>query len=165
MQVVSTPVTVATGCGILTSAVAAGIGTSLSLVGIPTILNTGAPLDVMLRQWRFQFLRGRAFMPITGVLTAANYLFVAYSYYAKGLEWRGFAAAGLSTFSIIPFTLVFIMKTNSQLLAACESSDKKEKTMSNSTATALIKKWGELNAVRQLVPLIGTGLALWNLLR
>ncbi|KAI1079038.1 hypothetical protein F5B20DRAFT_190513 [Whalleya microplaca] len=164
MQVVSTPVTVATGCGILTSAVAAGIGTSLSVIGIPTILNTGAPTDVMLRQWRFQFLRGRSFMPIVGTLNAATYLFIAYNYYTIGLEWRGFAAAGFSTFSLVPFTLIFIMGTNNKLLAACSSSDRKEKTMSDATATALIKRWGELNVVRQLVPMIGTGLALWNLL-
>jgi hypothetical protein len=113
----------------------------------------------MVRQWRFQFVRGSAIMPAVGVLNAVNYWIVAYRYWSRGLEWRGFAAAGASTFFIIPFTLAFIMGTNNKLLAAIDGRDK---TLSNDSVKSLIKKWGDLNVVRAVVPIIGTGLALWN---
>ncbi|KAI3324821.1 hypothetical protein HD806DRAFT_493724 [Xylariaceae sp. AK1471] len=136
-----------------------GMGTGLSVFGIPMILNGGAPSETMVRQWRFQFLRGTAIMPTLGVLNAVNYWIVAYRCWSRGLEWRGFAAAGVSTFFIVPFTLAFLMGTNKKLLAAFDSRDK---TLSDDSARSLIKKWGDLNVVRAVVPIVGTGLALWN---
>ncbi|KAI1502500.1 hypothetical protein F5X99DRAFT_156629 [Biscogniauxia marginata] len=161
MERVPTPLTVAAGTGVLASAWAAGVGTSLSLFSIPTILNGGASADVMLRQWKFHFLRGRAFMPGLGTINAVNFWFAAYSRWSRGLEWRGFAAGGASTFFMIPFTVAFILGTNKKLTAAADGET--EKPMSEDTVRALIKKWGDLNAVRAVVSLVGTGLALWNL--
>ncbi|KAI8954936.1 hypothetical protein F4801DRAFT_414337 [Xylaria longipes] len=135
------------------------MGTGLSVFSTPTIVNGGASSEVMVRQWRFMFLRGQAIMPILGVVNAINYWAVAYRYWTRGLEWRGFAAAGVSTFFIIPYTLTFIMGVNGELLAA---SERQEKTLSDASATSLIKKWGSLNVVRAVAPIIGTGLALWN---
>ncbi|KAI1636471.1 hypothetical protein F4809DRAFT_380486 [Biscogniauxia mediterranea] len=170
MEAVPTPLRVAAGAGIMASVWAAGIGTSLSLFSIPTILGGGggggAPRDVMLRQWKFHFLRGRALMPGLAALNAANYWIAAYARWSRGLEWRGLAAAGASTFFIIPYTVVFMFGTNERLMAAAdgkEEEEEKEKPMSEDTVRRLIKKWGELNVVRAVVPLVGSGLALWNL--
>ncbi|KAI1740343.1 hypothetical protein F4680DRAFT_116452 [Xylaria scruposa] len=151
--------TAAAFVGILASGWAAGMGTGLSVFSTPTIVTGGASSEVMVRQWRFMFLRGQAIMPTLGVINAINYWTVAYRYWSRGLEWRGFAAAGVSTFFIIPYTLTFIMGVNKKLLVA---SEKQEKTLSDASATSLIKKWGDLNVVRAVVPIIGTGLALWN---
>ncbi|KAI8629688.1 hypothetical protein F5Y19DRAFT_74065 [Xylariaceae sp. FL1651] len=155
----SATLAVAAAASILASGWASGMGTALSVFGIPTILNGGASSEVMVRQWRFQFLRGQAIMPGLGALNAVNYWTVAYHCWSQGLEWRGFAVAGVSTFFMIPYTLVFIMPTNTKLLVASES---REKTLSHDSATALLKKWGDLNVVRAVVALVGTGFALWN---
>ncbi|GAP88776.1 hypothetical protein SAMD00023353_1202040 [Rosellinia necatrix] len=157
-----TSLTVAAGISIVASGWAAGMGTGLSVFGIPTILNGGASSEVMVRQWRFQFHRGTAIMPGLGVLNAVNYWTVAYRCWSRGLEWRGFAAAGVSTFFMVPFTLAFIMGINSRLLAAAAEGREKA-TLSDDSARSLIKRWGDLNVVRAVVPIVGTGLALWNL--
>ncbi|KAI2641069.1 hypothetical protein GGS21DRAFT_355739 [Xylaria nigripes] len=158
MALGSTYQTVSAAASILASGWAAGIGTGLSLLGIPAILNGGAPSTVMLRQWQFQFLRGQAIMPALAVFNAINYGTVAYRCWGQGVEWRGYAAAGVSTFFIIPYTLVFLMGINRKLLTAVESRG----TLSDESIRMLIQKWGELNLVRAVVPIIGTGLALWN---
>ncbi|CAJ2499828.1 Uu.00g026810.m01.CDS01 [Anthostomella pinea] len=75
--------------------------------------------------------------------------------------WRGLATAAASTIFIIPYTVAFIFPTNAKLLAAADEKSR-EKTLSVQTATGLIRKWGQLNVVRVIVPMIGTGLALWN---
>ncbi|KAI0474644.1 hypothetical protein F4859DRAFT_514496 [Xylaria cf. heliscus] len=158
----STPpsLTAAAFAGIIASGWAAGMGTGLSVFSIPTMLTGGASSEVMIRQWRFMFLRGQAIMPTLGVINAINYWTVAYRYWSRGLEWRGFAAAGVSTFFIVPYTLTFIMGVNGTLLAASEEN--REKKLSDASVTYLINKWGNLNVARAVVPIIGTGLALWN---
>ncbi|KAI0441908.1 hypothetical protein F4803DRAFT_390628 [Xylaria telfairii] len=135
------------------------MGTALSVFSTPTITTGGASGEVMARQWRFMFLRGQAIMPTLGVLNAINYWTVAYRYWSRDLEWRGFAAAGVSTFFIVPYTLTFIMGVNKKLHAA---SERRDKTLSDASVASLINKWGDLNVVRAVVPIIGTGLALWN---
>ncbi|KAI3338174.1 hypothetical protein F4824DRAFT_87118 [Ustulina deusta] len=155
----STSLTVAAGVSILASGWAAGMSASLSVLGIPTILHGNTPSESMVRQWRFQFLRGQAIIPSLGLLNAINYWNIAYHCWSSGLEWRGFAAAGVSTFFMIPYTITFIMGTNNKLH---EASEGREKTLSSELARALIKKWGDLNIPRAIVPVIGTALALWN---
>ncbi|KAI0434954.1 hypothetical protein F5Y09DRAFT_156633 [Xylaria sp. FL1042] len=155
----STALTIAAGASILASGWSSGMASSLSILGIPTILHGNAPSEHRVSQWRFQFLRGQAIIPGLGFLNAINYWNVAYHCWSRGLEWRGFAAAGVSTFFMIPFTLIFIMGTNKKLNAA---ADGREKTLSDDSAKSLIKKWGDLNIARAVVPIVGTGLALWN---
>ncbi|KAJ2973252.1 hypothetical protein NUW58_g8983 [Xylaria curta] len=97
----STSLTVAAAISILASGWAAGMGTGLSVFGIPTILNGGGSSEVMVRQWRFQFLRGRALMPAIGMLNAINYWNIAYRCWERGLEWRGFASQTPSLLTIV----------------------------------------------------------------
>ncbi|KAI1309879.1 hypothetical protein F5Y03DRAFT_347727 [Xylaria venustula] len=156
----STALTVAAGASILASGWAAGMSASLSVLGIPTILHGSAPTEYRVRQWYFQFLRGQAIIPGLGFLNALNYWNVAYQCWSRGVEWRGFAVAGLSTFFMIPYTLTFIRGTNRKLFAAAEGE--KENALSDGEARSLIKKWGDLNIARAIVPVLGTGLALWN---
>ncbi|KAI1827125.1 hypothetical protein F4861DRAFT_536310 [Xylaria intraflava] len=155
----STSLTACAAASILTSGWAAGMSTGLSLFNIPTILTGGAPSGVMLRQWQFQFSRGKATLPALAVLCAINYGTVAYHRWSRGLEWRGFAAAGASTLFIVPFTFAFIVRVNNALFAALEGSGK---TLSDAAIRALIKKWGDLNLGRAVFLVAGTGLALWN---
>ncbi|KAI1267550.1 hypothetical protein F5Y18DRAFT_378144 [Xylariaceae sp. FL1019] len=160
MAPLSTTVGVAAAASIVASGWSSGMGFGLSFFGIPTILNGHTSSEVMIRQWRYQFLRGQAIMPGLAALNAVNFWAVAYHCYSHGLEWRGFAEAGASVFFIIPFTLMFIMDTNKQLLA---EHDSKVKSMGEGTVKSLIQKWGYLNVVRAVVPLLGTVPALGNL--
>ncbi|KAI0409909.1 hypothetical protein F4802DRAFT_542567 [Xylaria palmicola] len=159
MALGSTSLTVGAAVSILVSGWAAGVGTGLSLLGTPSILHAGAPSEVMVRQWKFQFLRGRAMMPALGALNAVNFWAVAYGCWSRGLEWRGFAVAGLSTCFSIPYTLAFMMGVNNKLLAAAEGRDK---MLSDDSARGLIRQWGDLNITRAVFLILGTGLALWN---
>ncbi|KAI0151666.1 hypothetical protein GGR57DRAFT_179177 [Xylariaceae sp. FL1272] len=159
MALLSTTVGLAAAASIVASGWSSGMGFGLSIFGIPTILSGQTSSEVMIRQWRHQFLRGKAIFPALGALNAVNFWTIAYHCFSHGLEWRGFAVAGASTMFIIPFTLVFIMDTNKKLLA---EHDSKVKTMGEGTVKSLIRKWGDLNAVRAVVPLVGTVVALWN---
>ncbi|KAI1172500.1 hypothetical protein F4777DRAFT_512459 [Nemania sp. FL0916] len=159
MAPTSTSLTVAAAASILASGWAAGLGASFSMFSIPMIVNSGASSEVMVRQWQFMFYRGQMLVPTLGVINAINYFTVAYNLRSAGVEWRGFAAAGASTFFIIPYTLTFIAGVNQKLIAASESRDK---ALSDAAAQSLIAQWGDLNVLRVIVPMIGTGLALWN---
>jgi len=102
-------------------------------------------------------------MPGMGLLNALIYLTIAYRCRSLGLEWRGFASAGVSMILLIPYTLIFMMGTYNKLLAASAPDTKDKKTLTDDSARSLIQKWGDLNLVRAVVSIIGTGLALWNL--
>ncbi|KAI0151813.1 hypothetical protein GGR57DRAFT_503741 [Xylariaceae sp. FL1272] len=151
--------TVAAATSILASGWASGLGAGFTIAGMPAIIAGGASSEVMLREWRFQFTRGQYFVPTLGMLNAINYFSVAYHAYKGGAEWRGFAAAGLSTLFIVPYTLTFIMSTNATLMAEHDSA---KKVLGEAAIKRLVKKWSDLNIVRVIVPMIGTGLALWN---
>jgi hypothetical protein len=137
-----------------------GAGFGITLFTVPAILYGGAPTDVMLRQWQLMFNKGKAMFPVFGAATALNYFYLAYRHRAQGLEWRGFAAGGVASVGIVPFTLLFIAGINSRLISAIDS--KAAKDMSQDLAKELIKQWGSLNALRACIPLVGTCLAIWN---
>lgn len=104
-------------------------------------------------------------MPPAAALITASYLSVAYKYFSRGLEWRGFAGAGALTAGIVPFTLLFILGNIGQLegmmaegkVGKLQDGEGLEKTRT------LLSKWSRLNFARAMLPLTGSGLAIWNL--
>ena len=63
---------------------------------------------------------------------------------------------GLLLGSVIPFTLVVILPTNKRLLASNLDRGSTE-------AAILLRRWGQLHAVRSAVSALAFGLLLWDL--
>ncbi|KAI8631914.1 hypothetical protein F5Y19DRAFT_472800 [Xylariaceae sp. FL1651] len=134
---------------------------ALSFCAIPAILESNAATDGLVRAWHTQFSRA-LYIPSTAVLTALNYFYLAYQHRSMGREWRGYAAGGAANLLLVPFTQIFIMGTNTALLASM--SGRQGKILSLNVARQLIRKWGDMNFYRIFMPLTGAALGLWNLL-
>ena len=120
-----------------------------------------------LRQWRIMFNRGAKAAPTIALTAAVSAFTAAYTHHhpqATHRTWL-FIASGVSTIGIIPYTGVAMLK-NIRTLEAKEDSArvKAEKdghggpTTSEDTKS-LIRTWSTLNAVRALLPLVGSLLA------
>lgn len=104
--------------------------------------------------------RGKS-IPMLALATSIGHAAVSYSYYTKGLGWRGWAMASAFTAMSIPFTMVVLMPTNRTLEAETHSRNQR---MSEAEVKRLVKKWRDLNVVRCLLPLAGASWGLWSLL-
>ncbi|KAI6783153.1 uncharacterized protein J7T54_000655 [Emericellopsis cladophorae] len=144
----STPSLLAVATGLLGSAWASGTIASMSLVGMPTAMS--APNDSVYI-WHGIFTRGMNVMPKVAILIAAAYSYVAYDARHRGVNWKGYLAAGGAVLFIIPFTLLFIAGTNATLISASKGAT----VLSRGRASELIGKWSVLNLGRSLFPLAG----------
>ncbi|KAH6656482.1 hypothetical protein BKA67DRAFT_531752 [Truncatella angustata] len=166
MSTLSSPVPIMAIASIVASAWASGAGAAISFFTITPILRSSAPREVMLEQWHIAFNLGKAFMPPFAAAIAASYTAVAYTCFTRSLEWRGFAAAGALTIGIVPFTILFILETVGELegmIARGRQTALKDDEDSEKVRTAL-GRWSRLNLARAVLPLAGTGSAVWNLL-
>lgn len=142
-------------------------GSQLSLSFVSGAALLAAPADdeaTVLAQFRVIFRRGFVLCPpFAAIATLAN---LANSF----ISWRPssadedasmalrFLLAGLCTASLIPFTLMFVVRSEGQLLerAAERSGSGKQKTFASSAQTRnLIKEWTRLNYIRTVFPLFG----------
>lgn len=126
---------------------------------MPVLVETSASTHVLLQQWQHIFDRGHIQGPALAMATAVTYGYVAWTQAASGASWRPFATAAGLTLGIIPYTLIFMGRVNSELFRAVEQSSKGE-IMEKQRAGEMITLWTGLHAVRSLLPLAGavTGL-------
>lgn len=123
----------------------------------------------MLAQFKVIFLRGfRLCPPFALIASLANFsnAFISWrSNDGTGMALR-FLLAGLCTASLVPFTLLFVVRCESLLLEkgaemakVTQRVDRKqgeEKTSLSAARTRdLIEEWARLNYIRTLFPLIG----------
>ncbi|KAK9779359.1 putative ATP-dependent RNA helicase [Seiridium cardinale] len=140
-------------------------GAAISFFTITPILRSSAPREVLLQQWHIAYSLGKSYMPPAAVAITASYFSVAYAYGSRGLEWRGFAGAGALTVGIVPFTLLFILGTIGELEGMmAKGAREKGGELELQAARQALGKWSRLNFVRAMLPLVGSGLAVWNLL-
>ncbi|KAK6083659.1 ATP-dependent RNA helicase HAS1 [Seiridium cupressi] len=140
-------------------------GAAISFFTITPILRSSAPREVLLQQWHIAYSLGKSYMPPAAVAITASYFSVAYAYCSRGLEWRGFAGAGALTVGIVPFTLLFILGTIGELEGMmAKGAQEKGGELELQAARKALGKWSRLNFVRAMLPLVGSGLAVWNLL-
>jgi hypothetical protein len=119
---------------------------------------------ILCKQWKYVYNYGHD-QNIPLICTASACL--AYSTWsaARGVALGAiregssllWAASMVSTLSIIPFTIIFMVPTNNRLH---ELADEAIRTKDNAAASAgevgrLIKKWTRLNGIRSLLPLVG----------
>ncbi|KAI0897188.1 hypothetical protein F4806DRAFT_495696 [Annulohypoxylon nitens] len=162
MPFLSTPLTLSATGGILGSAWLSGSIGALSICAVPAILQSGTTAEGLLKGWHLQFSRGMHYIPTTSAFIALNYIYLAYRHREQGLEWRGFAMGAVSNLLLAPFTKLFIGGINGIMIAANSGTGR---PLTLEAARELIGKWGEVNAVRILMPLGGAVLGLWNILQ
>lgn len=97
-------------------------------------------------------------MPKVAVVTSLCFLYGAYGAREQRESKTFLTAAGLGV-CIVPFTLIFMAKTNQSLLSSLKAAS----ALSAGEAAHLISKWGTLNLIRSLFPLAASVLGLWGL--
>ncbi|GKT49748.1 anthrone oxygenase CPUR_05435 [Colletotrichum spaethianum] len=149
---------------VLTSAIHTGSQLSLSFVsGAALLASPNADEATLLTQFRVTFRRGFVLCPpFAAVATLANLVNAFISWQSNdnggtGMALR-FLLAGLCTASLVPFTLLFVVRSEGLLLekAAERPGEEKAKTPSSAARTRdLIREWARLNYMRTFFPLIG----------
>lgn len=100
--------------------------------------------------------------------------FVGYAKYSRAVgsesvgsgfaEWKDYAFCVLATDLILPFTVLFMERTNKELLGACEEEAGKA-LREEVDARSLLRRWVRLNALRCCFPVLGTTVVLWSALK
>ncbi|KAI9801863.1 MAG: hypothetical protein M1833_002177 [Piccolia ochrophora] len=167
----STVIRVAQTVGITSSALIAGSLMSISLIGVPAIMEAPGPL--LLHQWHAMYTRGKNNMPKIAAVSLLCHGYVTYAAYNSKViplrqKWPIFALGGLSTIAIIPFTFAVMHQTNQQLLRKEEASRGVSKTddmvqagLNDEAVRPLVDRWGIMNLVRGSLPAIGALAACW----
>ncbi|KAF3050242.1 hypothetical protein E8E11_000573 [Didymella keratinophila] len=161
----STAFTPAKIIGLTGAAWLSGTIASISLVSVPAITKSlkedGLHSSHAVKLWKNNFELGKGLAPPIALATASSLAFCGWT--ARGVPAMGskdgrlFFSSAVLTVAIVPFTIIFMGKTNARLLGLAK---KEELTASESReGEALLKKWGFLNGVRSLLPLAGAVLA------
>ncbi|EFQ33700.1 hypothetical protein CGRA01v4_02001 [Colletotrichum graminicola] len=149
---------------VFASAIHTGSQFSLSFVSGAALLASPTSDEAnLLTQFRVIFRRGFVLCPpFAAVATLANLGNALISWLSHhedgGNTALRFLIAGLITASLVPFTLMFIVSSEGQLLekAAERVGEGKEKNPASAAQTRdLIKLWARLNYMRTFFPLIG----------
>ena len=111
--------------------------------------------------------RGKRAVLIATPLSTLSYACLAYR-----LQHSMYTLAAISTFSAIPYTLIFLGGVNNTLekMAKIAEEEKSSGVVSEielvrgESAPGLLKRWRSLNYLRMLFPLTGTAFGLYALL-
>jgi hypothetical protein len=118
-----------------------------SFIEHPARMSTPTPMAHA--QWRAGFLKIAAYQTVIG-LSGATFGFVS-NYYAPD---RKMLAIATLLFSTLPYTIIFMMETNTYLLdSKCDPDSEKTRDR--------LDYWGALHSVRTAVGLVAMGLALY----
>lgn len=130
----------------------AGVISSISTIAVPAALSTSIPTDALLQQWKSIYDRGSKQNAAIAALAAFAHGSIAYLRWKRGGGSTSNVLAAVFTIGIVPYTYAVMLPTNKQLFSASSKGDKKEDVRN------VVARWGWLNGVRALLPMIG-GLA------
>jgi hypothetical protein len=131
----------------VTSSMFASNSLYCSVIEHPARMSLSTPMGHA--QWRAGFLKV-AVLQSTLALAGAGFAIVS-NYYAPDRKMLTIAAL---LFSMIPYTAIFMMETNTYLLdSKCDSDSEKTRD--------LLDYWGALHSVRTVIGLTAMGLALY----
>ncbi|KAI9838843.1 MAG: hypothetical protein M1819_004049 [Sarea resinae] len=160
--------------GITTSAFLAGTITSISVLSVPSLLL--APSPVAAEQWAALYDRGKKYAPSLAVFGSLFHALAAYQAYnhpfavAHPSAWKLYAVAAVATVAIAPYTLLVMAPTNDSLHQKEQelkgqglAEDVKEGALGlgGESTKALLDRWGTLNLIRGVFPLVGAAAAVW----
>ncbi|KAL4784880.1 hypothetical protein BJX76DRAFT_356617 [Aspergillus varians] len=144
---------------VITGSFLSGAMMSVYLLAMPSLFDTTTDPGHLLRHWSRIFYNGHVKGPGICLTTTALYGIATITKYSTGEPWGIFAAAGLTTVGMVPFTLTVMARTNNALFLL-EGEVQKGNTPAWSDAERLVQRWNRFNAARALFPLIGAVLGL-----
>jgi uncharacterized membrane protein len=131
------PTTIVAMIAILASGVFFGAALYINVVEQPARLSCGVRLAIT--QWRPSYKRGtlmQAPLAVIGSLAA----FIAWRF-SGSVEWL---IGGALLLLVVPFTLIVILPTNKRL-------ESQELAVDSDEAGRLLRRWGQLHAVRTIL--------------
>lgn len=138
----------------LTIVTVLGAMMGLSLMAVPVLLDTTTEPAQLFHQWTRMYHYGHQALPTMAIATFALYGYTALSKRTAKKAWGVFAAAGLTTVSILPFTWIVMVPTNNTLFRL-EAESRTAPVASWEEARNLVIKWSCMHLVRSLLPLAG----------
>jgi len=137
---------------------------SLSLMTVPVFLDTTKQAPQLFQQWLSMYNYGFPVLPTISVATCSLYLYIAIRQRVAKAPWLIFAAAGVVTVTMLPFTWVFLWPTNDTIMQL-EKDTRAGSTANLGEAQELIKLWSRTHFVRSFFPLVGSLIGLRGLLK
>lgn len=123
---------------------------SISLLAVPTCMDTALSATQLCRMWERVFHYGHRALPALALATGGLYMSIGYKERSKR---RPMAIAGLATVAIMPFTWIFMFPTNDRLFAMAAAGDANPPSFVE--ARNLVVHWCRLHFTRAMFPLIG----------
>ncbi|CAG8902934.1 unnamed protein product [Penicillium egyptiacum] len=103
------------------------------------------------KQWVAFYHRGHALGPPLAILGAGGFIWLALKSHCS-LYW----GAAILDIGIVPWTLLFMVQTNSRIFEFANVKDSSEKPVREETQLApLLNRWAGLNTIRSLFPFAG----------
>jgi hypothetical protein len=152
--------------GITTAGILSGGSLSLSFLVIPRLLESPAP--VLLSQWRSSFLITKKIFPLATLLASSSFFYLSYVVYSSPFSiaciWQSYLVAGSLALAIVPYTLLFMTKTNKALLDRTKEENVlglEEKMVENEAGRGknvhqLVDRWATLNLGRSALLVLAT---------
>ncbi|KAJ5706139.1 hypothetical protein N7455_004380 [Penicillium solitum] len=120
------------------------------LVAAPTSQHLAA------KQWAAFYHRGHSLGPPFAILGAGGFIWLA----LKSHSWLYWGAAILNI-GIVPWTLLFMLQTNSSIFEVANMKDSSKTPVRDETQLApLLNRWASLNTIRSFFPFAGGVLGL-----
>ncbi|KAJ6140006.1 hypothetical protein N7471_006492 [Penicillium samsonianum] len=115
------------------------------LVATPTSQHLAA------KQWVAFYHRGHALGPSFAILGAGSFIWLALKSHCS-LYW----GAAILDIGIIPWTLLFMLPTNSSIFKFADMKNLSENAVRDEAQLAsLLNRWASLNTIRSLLPFAG----------
>jgi hypothetical protein len=112
----------------------------------------------MAHQWARLYHYGHIYMPAVAVVTSGLCIYTAMRNRAtrEHNRWSIYAAAGVVTIAIVPFTRVFMDPTNNTLFELDELPKLSTHMADEAAVRQLLMKWALLHLFRSFLPMVGS---------
>lgn len=136
---------------------------SLSLMAVPVFLDTTKQAPQLFQQWLSMYNYGFPVLPTISVATCSLYLLTAVRQRVVDGPWLIYAAAGLITVAMLPFTWLFLWPINETIMGL-EADTRAGRPARLEEAQELVKLWSRTHFLRSFFPLAGALIGLGGLL-
>lgn len=129
---------------------------NISISSVPVFLDTTDSAAQLYQQWARTYHYGHRVLPAMAVTTLMLYVYTASKKKAANKPWTNLALAGVVTVAMVPFTWLFMARTNNDLFRLeAESRSATAATFDIGEAQVLVLFWSGLHMMRSLFPLMG----------
>ncbi|EFR05229.1 hypothetical protein MGYG_08241 [Nannizzia gypsea CBS 118893] len=148
---------------VVTGSFLAGAMMNISMLAIPVLIDTTDQPSQLINQWVRVYHYGHRVLPGISIATCGLYAYAAFRKRSAGRPWGVFAAAALTTLTMLPFTWTIIQPIINTLNAAQEAC-KAGQVVEWDEALALVTTWTAMHTTRALFPLTGAIIGIWGML-